>query len=74
MSPGDGLPVSRITEIVSASSLSDDDIQQLMSTLLEQMNTNSEWEAVSLSGGGTVSLSGGGAVSLSGGGVVVTRV
>ncbi len=44
----DGLPVSRITEIVGASPLTDDDIQQLVSVLLEKMNTNSEWEAVSV--------------------------
>ncbi len=45
-SPDDGLPASRIADIVSASPLSDDDIQQLVSALLEKMNTNSEWEAV----------------------------
>jgi len=44
---GEGMPVTRISEIVSASPLSDDDIQQLVSVLLEKMNTNSEWEAVS---------------------------
>lgn len=43
----DGLSVTRITEIVGASPLTDDDIQQLLSVLLEKMNTNSEWEAVS---------------------------
>ncbi len=46
VSPDDGLSVTRIAEIVSASPLSDDDIQQLVSALLEKMNTNAEWEAV----------------------------
>ena len=47
--PSDGveaLPASRISDIVSVSSLSDEDIQQLMDVLLEKMNTNAEWQAV----------------------------
>ena len=44
------LPASRILEIVGASPLSDDDIQQLIEQLLEKRNTNAEWQEVS--GGG----------------------
>lgn len=43
----EALPASRISEIVGASSLSDDDIQQLIEQLLEKMNANAEWQAVS---------------------------
>lgn len=43
----EALPASRIVDIVTASSLSDDDIQQLIDQLLEKMNTNAEWQAVS---------------------------
>lgn len=42
----EALPASRISDIVSVSSLSDEDIQQLMDVLLEKMNTNAEWQAV----------------------------
>ena len=42
----EALPASRISDIVIASSLSDEDIQQLMDVLLEKMNTNAEWQAV----------------------------
>jgi len=41
------LPASRILEIVGASPLSDDDIQQLIEQLLEKRNTNAEWQEVS---------------------------
>ena len=43
----EALPASRISDIVMASSLSDEDIQQLMDVLLEKMNTNAEWQEVS---------------------------
>ena len=42
----EALPASRISDIVISSSLSDEDIQQLMDVLLEKMNTNAEWQAV----------------------------
>ncbi len=42
----EALPASRISDIVTSSSLSDEDIQQLMDVLLEKMNTNAEWQAV----------------------------
>ena len=42
----DALPASRISDIVVSSSLSDEDIQQLMDVLLEKMNTNAEWQEV----------------------------
>lgn len=40
--------VSHVTEILAASSLSDEEIQRLIELLLEKSNTNNEWEAVSL--------------------------
>lgn len=43
----DGLPAARIADIVSASSLTDEEIEPLIELLLEKSNTNSEWEAVS---------------------------
>lgn len=42
-----GVSASRITEILGASSLTDEEIQQLIELLLEKSNANSEWEAVS---------------------------
>ena len=39
--------VSHISEILSASPLSDEEIQRLIELLLEKSNDNSEWEAVS---------------------------
>ena len=42
------MPVSRITEILGASSLTDEEIEALIGLLLEKSNMNSEWEAVSL--------------------------
>ena len=41
------MPASRITDIVGASTLTDDEIQQLIEVLLQKSNANSEWEAVS---------------------------
>ena len=43
----DVLPASRITDIVGASSLSDEEIQRLIELLLEKSNANAEWEGVS---------------------------
>lgn len=43
----DVLPASRIEDIVTASSLTDEEIQPLIELLLEKSNANSEWEAVS---------------------------
>lgn len=45
----EALPAARIADIVTASSLSDDDIQQLIDRLLDKMNTNAEWQGVSSS-------------------------
>lgn len=45
----EALPAARIADIVTASSLSDDDIQQLIDQLLDKMNTNAEWQGVSSS-------------------------
>ena len=41
----EGLPASRISDILGASSLSDEDIQQLIQELFEKMNANTEWQA-----------------------------
>lgn len=43
----DVLPASRISAIVGASSLTDEEIQWLIGQLLEKSKANSEWEAVS---------------------------
>lgn len=43
----DELPVSRISEILIASPLSDEDVEMLMGKLLEKQESNMEWEAVS---------------------------
>ena len=44
----DALPASRITDIVGASTLTDEEIQWLIGLLLEKSKANSEWEAVSV--------------------------
>ena len=41
----EGLPASRISDILGASSLSDEDIQQLIQELFDKMNANAEWQA-----------------------------
>ena len=43
----EGMPVSKISEIVGASPLSDDDVQELIEQLLEKMTMNAEWQGVS---------------------------
>ena len=48
-SSSDELPVSRISAILIASPLSDEDVELLMGKLLEKQESNVEWEAVSLS-------------------------
>lgn len=45
--PAEALSMSHISEILGTSSLSDEEIQQLIEQLLEKMNANAEWEAVS---------------------------
>ena len=45
-SSSDELPASRIAEILTASLLSDEDIELLMGKLLEKQEANVEWEAV----------------------------
>ena len=42
--------MSRITDILEASSLSDGEIQRLIELLLEKSNANEEWEGVSRGG------------------------
>lgn len=44
----DGLPAARIVDIVSASSLTDEEIEPLIELLLEKSNANLEWEAPNL--------------------------
>ena len=39
------MPASRISAVVDVSSLSDDDIQQLIEQLMGKLNANSEWQA-----------------------------
>ena len=47
--PGEveGLSASRISDIVTASSLTDEEIQNLIDKLLEMMEANAEWKGVS---------------------------
>ena len=44
----EALPISRLADIVSASSMSDEDIQVLLELLFDKLGTNAEWEDASL--------------------------